>query len=815
MTTFALQSNHHRVGRSLFPWRSRKTRRASREPRRRRHHVPAFEYQQLESRELLAFSGTVSGATTILTQTALHGAVTIANNGAGNTWQVTDGSGAVNFPISTHLQVNLLPGNDMVAVNVAKAHAGDMRINLNDGDRPLVFSGANNSIGGLVRIDGGKGNQSVDLAGTAALNVGGDVIVSLGNGVNDSLLNGLHSWTIGGALRLFGVNSFSQTAPVQVGGYFIVNSQADTAPTSVNLGGKFQVGGGLIYDGGIGVDKISHVTTSPNPMTVMGPVSIDLGGVVGSTDAQIVILDDIHFHASLTIKSSNTNSQDVVQTSLSSSSQDDVFLDGNVLVDLGGGSNIASFLGRFSGTDVDFRGGIDSDVVFYGFFGAPADVNFVMSDGTDHVTISEDVPSGFVPIAIGQLRVDYGDNSSTDRFEYDTNRLLDVTLLNYQGFDVFQSKSLNQLNVVETVAHPGGLWLGTWENGKAVFFEILAGSLPTLMAEVANLRLTALANSGDIEFVTQSPLEGFAIINARQGARNIRIGANQAGGFEIQTLVGDVVRIDASGGDQNVILPSRIVADRLAVNLRDGNDQVIFASTEGPPSFLGDMIFRGVNTVSQGPSAEVAVFGNAVINTRFFVESSKFLNTASMFVQGKFTYLGGDGPDIVKLGEFQAGEVYVDLGKNIFVSGAQEFRVTGDVQVGFFPYSTGNFFVKAGNAPLNIVDLSGMPIIRGYASVDVSKNTTGQNAGAFDGTYYDRFVYLGGPVKDTLTMLGATLYGAPFQVYLGAGADQFDLQKTVNYSLDELFIDFGAGVDTFIDGFSGSYPFILTTVNLP
>jgi len=433
----------------------------------------------------------------------------------------------------------------------------------------------------------------------------------------------------------------------------------------------------------------------------------------------------------------------------------------------------------------------------------------VLGTGDDNVTLEE----GLQPIAIGQLRVDYRDNSPLDGFDYRTNRLLDVTLLNFQGYDIFQSVALNQVNFVEKASH-SWVGFGTGADGRALLVPLQASGVA--MSEVANLRLTTLSNSGDIAVITESPLEGFVIINARQGNRRIDIGPPSLGVNE--TFVGDVLRIDASGGDQTVSVNNRLLADRLSVNLRDGNDVVRFVDNSGgAPSFIGDMMFRGVNTVFQQNGAQVAVFGDVVINTKFFVETSSFVNTDPMYVQGKFTYLGGDGWDMVKLADFHAGEIYVDLGKNtVSGSGSQDFRVTGpNVDVGYFPYSNGNFFVKAGNAALNVVDLQGAPKIRGYANVDLSKNTTGQNIMFLQGVFYDRFVYVGGPVKDVISMFGATQHGKPLKVFLGAGADQFGLQNTSHYFLDELFIDFGAGIDSFIDGFAGTYPFVLTTVNLP
>lgn len=769
--------------------------------RRRAAEAMTCYYDRLEPRELLAFSGTVSGTTTTLTQTADDGNIAVFNNGVGNSWLVLDGAGLAQFAKTDNVEINLLPGSSVLQLYLEDPHSGDVHVNLNSGDREFRMDGLGNSIGGKLRIDGGTGNQTINLTGNAGLNVVGDVTIALGAGGMDAVVDNAFEWTIGGALRFFGVNSVSISMPVSVGGFLVFNTAAETSSSSVNLNGTVSVGGGLTYLGGSGGDELVHLPAPGNPLTVAGPVVVDFGDANAPVGDHLFQVADIEFQNSLTINSNNDTGADVVQVGQGDGSQTSIT--GAVLVDLAGGSNSADFVGTFDGVDFDYRGGAADDSVEYRLFGLPADVNMVLTDGVDNVIIGD----GAEQVSIKQLRVDYGVNEVGDSFSLTTlgDFNTDATLLNYRGFDVFQSKALSQLNVVEKTAL-GDMTIGTDATGRAMFRHSLAGA--DALGRVDNLRLTSLSSSGDISIELNRPLDGYLIINARQGSRAISVPS----GFD--AFVGGTFRLDASAGNQVVNLDAVVTAGRTVFNLRGGDDMVVFNGlTNGIGSYFGELVFRGVNLVDHVTGAPVTVLGNLVFNSRFFTENAKFLGDVNFNVLGKFTYLGGDGQDVARLVFSSYGEVYVDLGDNV-LGQQQSFFLRNYVSVGYVPNSTGRLIVKAGSSgDGNMVKTSNSSRVRGYSNVDLSASNIGANEVSFLGKFGDRLVYQGGSGSDNVTLTTSHTPWTSVSILTGAGQDTVNLKNSVSYL--DLLIDFGDDVDQFFDEFMGVYPFPVTIQNLP
>lgn len=752
---------------------------------------------------MLAFSGVVSGTTTVLTQTADDGDVSISNNGLNNTWVVSDGSGNSAFPMANDVQINMLSGNSTLKLNLHKAHPGDVHVILNDGSREFRMDGLNNSIGGMFRVDGGTGNQQLVFTGNAPLTVGGDTTISLTSGF-DEVLPTTHDVSIGGALRIFGTNRIEFAAKTDVGGFLIVNSSMETALTEFIANTEIAVGGGITYIGGNGPDGFYHVPMTDQRMTVTGPVTIEFGDSVLAAD-QFFQVRYADFGSTFSLTSTATTHRDEVV--FGEFAQSNSSIGGNIWVDLGGGDNEVDFVGQMGGAKFDYRGGSQGDDVEFKMFGVPADVNVVLGGGSGDALrfFDFDVNS---PVAIAKLRADFGDPNIHDQFfQMDTQSLFDVTLLNFRGFDVFQSKALDQVNIVEKV-DLGPIRIGVHPNQRV---RIQRDGLfnQVLMAGTRNIRLTTLSNSGDVTVDLAKSLPGFLIMNVRSGNRTIRFDSPFGSNYHI----GDIVRIDGANGDQSILVENNpMVAERLSVNLRDGNDQLRF-SANSTGSRFNDIVLRGVNDVDILSGSTVDVYNNVIVNTRFFVESSNFTASENLNVVGKFTYLGGDGDDSIQLQNSEMGEVYIDLGNNVL--GVIQGVVLTNVDIGLFPGASGRLTIKGGQASINSVSTSDLTNVRGIATIDFTANTTGGNVYHGKGFYWDRITYLGGAKTDDILLENASVsfFRRKVYIYTGDGADSIDLRAS--FRAASMLLDFGADTDTFLDGYGGLYPFPITILNLP
>lgn len=754
---------------------------------------------------MLAFSGMVSGTTTILTQTADDGNVSIFDNGPGNSWLVQDSSGASQFLKSTNVQINMLSGTSTLQLYLENVHPGDVHVVLNDGGRDFYMDGMSNSVGGNFRVDGGTGSQILTLTGNAPLMVGGDMTISLSSGF-DEILPATQEVHVGGAMRLFGVNQTEFAAKTDVGGFLIINSSMETALTEFIANTEISIAGGVTYIGGDGPDGFYHMPATNQRMTVAGPVTVDFGDSVLPAD-QFFQVQYADFGSSFWMTSTASVRRDDIQFGLFAQSNSSI--GGNIWVDLGDGDNEVDFIGQMGGAKLDYRGGNLADEVNFKMFGVPADLNVVLGGGNNDVlrVLDFDVNT---PVAIAKLRADFGDPTVLNQeFSMEsTQSLFDVTLLNYHGFDVFQSKALDQVNIVEKV-NLGPINIGIFTSRRASFKrEGVVGV--TTMGVVSNLRLTTLSNSGDVTVELARPLPGFLIMNVRNGNRTIRL--DTALSISNTYHIGDIVRIDGANGDQTILVEKPMVAERLSVNLRGGNDRLTFAATSAGSRY-NDMVLRGINDVDFMAGSNVDVYNNVVVNTRFFTESSDFTASENLDVIGKFTYLGGNGDDSVQLQDSEMGEVYIDLGHDML--GVVQGAVLTNVDIGLFPGATGRLTIKGGQATNNTVSTSDLTNIRGTTTIDFSANTTGFNGYHGKGFYWDRITYYGGSKTDNILLEDSVLFHLKRRVYIytGDGDDTIDLQTS--FRAKSMLLDFGADTDTFLDGYGGIYPFPVTILNLP
>ncbi len=785
----------HLLARVFSNFQSRSRRGAMRRRRHRSDRINgASAYQTLEARHLLAFTGSISGGTLTLTQASDAGAIVIDNNGPGNAFRSIDADGTQVWSAATNLVVELIPYLHVpISLDLDHVHPGDIQLKLSAGNRMVNLIGSVNQVQGKLRFDGSSGAQSIELAVNHDLIVGGDMVVALGDGDNDHVSHLGHSVDVGGSWRFFGVNVYNNPGPVTVQGNLVVNSVVDNEPTTFNTESGFSVTGDLFYQGGVGRDRLFF---DGNPSNVGGNVTVDLGsaGLLDNTQQAQFKFGTIG--GNLTVASSNTAGNDFVHV------LDAMTVNGNLNVDLGDGSNGIELYAHFSGSNIEFRGGAQTDTVSYSPTGAPANVNLVLGNGDDSVTLSK------TALSPSQLRIDFGDNV-TDSFDNLMGDFdFDVTLLGLKGMNAYYSASLNQWNLVQTM-DLGPLTVRTMITGIVAYEYELATPLQSL-SHSENLRITMLSNTGDLGIEARAPIPGFLIVNIRKGNRTIKMLSDLAG----LASVGGLVKIDGANGDQSVEISGPLHASRLAVNLRGGSDQLHFIRS----ALLDDLVVRSVDDVHVHTLSFVQVLGNVVVNSRFFPEDTSFVASqpGDLEVFGKFTYLGGSESDQVDLKHAILGDVYIDLGDNN--SGPAQLADLSLAAIGFPPSMVGNLIIHGGDSAngnvvnLGLVTMPG-PKVRGVTIIDLSGNSSGSNTAVLRGFHFGSVMkYLGSNTVDNVA-IPLMFTQSKLILDLSGGNDQLELSN--NSFFDSLFADFGAGIDTFIDGFMGAYPFEATIVGLP
>ena len=204
---------------------------------RRRNNKRNASYDSLEPRRLLAVTGFHTGVGGVLTleQTADDGLVTVTYS-AVDDWSISDSnnfSGFSGFGFSSVI-INMLDGTTSgLDLTINEFHTGDITVNGNNGARSINLNGTSNSNDGDLTINAGTGGQSIFLASTADLNVTGNLNVDLGADFD----------TVGQSLKVdvdmgmsfTGVNSYSSSTGLDVGGNVLVDVSADTTSTNLNI----------------------------------------------------------------------------------------------------------------------------------------------------------------------------------------------------------------------------------------------------------------------------------------------------------------------------------------------------------------------------------------------------------------------------------------------------------------------------------------------------------------------------------------------------------------------------------------------------
>jgi hypothetical protein len=294
-----------------------------------------------------------------------------------------DDIGDVNPPtvISTagysSLSVNLKSTDTTPLVyDIVSARAGSVTLNVkNAGPRALFFDGGF-TIGGNLTVNGGNGGLTVTES-TNAMLVSGNATFNGGSSADTLDLSAVGGTTIGGKLTLSKFNTLSTNSGDAIGGNLSFND-AGEGTMDVLLLTDTHVGGNLNYLGG---------TTSD---------TIVLGGTMTSVDGNVAVNfgGQLALDASVLVQSAGPSNVIAGKVSVTGDSlgSDVVILggvvDGNINLNMGGGTNTAIVSGMFMGSSMKFTSGAGMDTLVYTplIGSAAASLKAIMGAGSDTIS---------------------------------------------------------------------------------------------------------------------------------------------------------------------------------------------------------------------------------------------------------------------------------------------------------------------------------------------------------------------------------------------------------------------------------------------
>jgi hypothetical protein len=756
---------------------------------RNRHESQSVSgFEQLESRRLLAWVGFDDGVTLTLRQTLDHGDSVVDNSGPARAFRVTDNVGTLTFVPRQNIRIEMLSntGNQMdFLINGAVPHPGNVEMVLNHGPRTVNFIGTLNRINGNVTVRSGDGPQIVNLSPRipAPIVVGGSFTAELGDGF-DTVYNNENFVTVNGNFSMVGVNMFRYTdflippvnADLKVGGTLSMDTTNENTESFLVEGGTFHdpnpqlnrrsmIMGGFIYRGG---DNIDHINL--NHTFIGGNIDIDLGlGTPFFGDPQnVTTLYQIGLTGPLYFEAL-----------------------GNIAIRAGDSAlgNVTRLEGIFAGNTVTYVGGNTVDEITYTLYGTQADVNAVMGGGNDKFTLKRfdfpDFPT--VWDGVNVLDINFG-NDSGDTFVNNYGKFtFDSDITRFHWFDHKYTVGDDRMNLVQLI-NTGNVTIDNNGGRSGIDWRVITplGS-PAATTQASNLVVDLLPNTGNNLYMDlDNPVLAFLTLNVGDGARNIEfIGLSNN---PLRDLI-----ITAGAGNQNVRLSvnAPLAVASLNVDLGAGFDSVF--DDQNNLILTQDLIFRGVNHFENQGNLTVSrhvVIANDADNLDIL-----FANNSFMFVGGNFTFFGGTRRDVLRLngagGTSITGTTTIDLGVN---TGPGTQQVLLDNALNSFGLS---LQVTSPNATTpDEFRLDPAAALGGNVRVDLGG---GQNTALIVGVFNGFFVqYAGGSGVDDVTF-GTTGGAAEFTATLGAGNDKLTLLATAVIAPKKLDVDFGGGVDTFIN----------------
>jgi hypothetical protein len=493
------------------------------------------------------FSSSFDGTTLTISQTANNGNIIIDNNGTGNAFRTTDGSGTVEYVVATNVVVNLFSNTlNNLAVELDTAHPGAITLNLGDGNRTLNFNGFNNTMGGLT-INAGAGDQTIELAINTHFAAIDSVAVDLGIGVDRVDENGFDV-TIGSDLTIKGAK-FENNGTMNVGGNVLYDQRGDDDSGEFDDDNMMNIAGNVMYEGN---DQPDHLMLNGFPSRVMGNVVANTREG-GSLHYFNVAGGEVQGFTRL-IASGSVGLDQVIAVAGTT-------FGGGVSVDFGDGDNQAHFAGASpAGTDSSYVGGTGVDTVTMNMV-AP-NMDFVVRLDGDGDTFNLDSVAD-----LKSLYVDFGcggvDTFTTTFVSVPTW----VTLLN-EGPCVLPSADLTAVKTNNTAGNtPSGdnfEWSVRVANGDtadAVFADgdvILTDSLPS-GATYSALSVVNAVNIADIGRI-DCGITGSTLTCSARGAAGVIVGGTAGlgvGRFDVKlqvtpTVSGALVNTCTVDPDSNI-----------------------------------------------------------------------------------------------------------------------------------------------------------------------------------------------------------------------------------------------------------------------
>ncbi len=340
---------------------------------------------------------TVSNDLWNITQTADTGDVTLDNNGTAGAIRVLNGF-VTELTAADNVRLNMFNGGTSnVFVDLDAAFAGDILLDLLQGDRDVSFVGDDNSVGGDLRIFGNAGDQNVYLAVNNDLSVGGVLLVTLRDGYDSVDENG-NNITVGGDFILRRVNFFDNDGVLTVGNNFAWNSSTEDVDSTFDNDGTMTVGNQLYYKGGAGLDTVLF----NDGVTAGGVGYIDVGDGPGNLAQSISLANGFSVGARMTVTGGNNTLGNFLIT------DEMTDIGGNFVVDFSASTspNQAILVGQTDGSYGSYLGGTGDEIVTLNLIGN--DMNFVvrLDGGDDTFTLGE-----FTDVL--SLLVDFGDGDDT------------------------------------------------------------------------------------------------------------------------------------------------------------------------------------------------------------------------------------------------------------------------------------------------------------------------------------------------------------------------------------------------------------------
>jgi hypothetical protein len=303
------------------------------------------------------------------------GNLTIDNNGTNNAIRIFNGQFSEMTPATNVRVVMLDQTATFVTVDFDSPHDGLLVLQLRNGNREVNFTGDNNSIGGLLRIEADNGVQNIFLARNADLNVGASLVINTRFNT-DAVDESGNDINVNGALIFRNVNVFDNGHTLNVGGDFTWANTTELARTFFYNSGNINVVGNLTYLGGNGNDDIQFLAGVTN---IGGYSFYALGESNDPVLAQRLTLQGFYNTENLWITGGTTIEGNFVVIGSQTTVNNQVIVNFSA----SSGPNSALFFGTYGGNGGAYHGGIGPDTVGFGANAANMHFTATLGNGND------------------------------------------------------------------------------------------------------------------------------------------------------------------------------------------------------------------------------------------------------------------------------------------------------------------------------------------------------------------------------------------------------------------------------------------------